>query len=63
VTTLISIAVIILGFGAILWRASKAGADGAENKANKEALNEIMEAARPATTVDIERVRDKYSRD
>ena len=62
-TTLIGIGVIILAFGAILWRASKAGADGAENKANKEALNEIVEAARPATTVELEEVRKKFNRD
>jgi hypothetical protein len=61
-------ALIALGFsiiGFLGWyghRLAKAGEDAAGNKANKEALNEIVEAARPATTVELERMRDRFQR-
>lgn len=62
-------ALIALGFsiiGFLGWyghRLSKAGEDAAGNKANKEALNEIVEAARPATIVELDDVRHRFRRD
>jgi type II secretory pathway pseudopilin PulG len=63
VTTLIGIGVIVLALGAILWRASKAGADEVKAKANEQAVKDIIEAVRPASDADLRRVQSKYRRD
>jgi hypothetical protein len=63
VTTLIGIGVIVLALGAILWKASKAGADHVEAKANEQAVKDILESARPATDTERQRVQSLFRRD
>lgn len=62
-TTLIGIGVIVLALGAILWGARKAGADHVKAQANEQAVKDIIDAVRPPTVVELERVRDKFKRD
>lgn len=62
-TTLIGIGVIVLAFGAILWGARKAGTDAVKAQANEQAVKDIIDTVRPPTVVELERVREKYSRD
>lgn len=61
-TALIALAVIATAFAGLFFMARKAGEDKAENAANKEALHEIVEAVRPATDVDLQRVRERFQR-
>jgi hypothetical protein len=63
VTTLIGIGAIVLALGAVLWRASKAGADHVEAKANEQAVKDILEAARPATDTERRELQQRYRRD
>lgn len=62
-TALISLGVIVAALAAMFFMARKAGVDKAENAANKEALHDILEATRPATNTELERVRGGFRRD
>ncbi len=46
-----------------LWYVRKGGADSVKAAANKEALDEIVEVARPATVVELDSVRKSFRRD
>ena len=62
-TILISIAIIAALFGGITWFSRKAGADSVMASTNKEVVNEIVDANRPVSSDELNRVRSKYSRD
>lgn len=62
-TTLIGIGVIVLALGAILWGARKAGADHVKAQANEQAVKDILEAVRPATDTERQRVQSLFRRD
>ena len=60
---LIAVAAILAIVAGFLLLARKAGNDTAEAQANKDALNEIVDANRPADPAELDRVRRKYNRD
>lgn len=62
-TALIALAVIATAFTALFYMARRSGVDKAENAANKEALHDILEATRPATTTQLDDVRKSWKRD
>lgn len=56
---------IIAVLGWLFWYGQsqkQAGADAAGNAANKEALNEVVEANRPATAAELDDVRKRFER-
>ena len=65
-TLFLSVAAIIAVLGFILWYGNSqktAGADGVKAQTNKEALDAIVEAARPATVIELDDVRKRFKRD
>ena len=54
---------VLVGICALLWYVRKAGADSARRKAAEEALRDVVEATKPITDAERERVRREHQRD
>lgn len=60
---LIGLAVTGLSFLALYLFGRRAGKDAAKAKVAEKTIEQIVDAVRPPTDVDVERVRNRYRRD
>lgn len=62
-TAIIGLGGILILLGMLLYFAQKTGVDKAENRANKEALQDVVEANKPVTDAERARVVQLFRRD